>query len=422
MTTQSLAILGGAPVRERSWPLWPRAQQSTIAAVVDVLQSTRWAVSGPYDGRTAYERRFAEAFATFEGVSYCTPTTSGTAALTIALEALGVGRGDEVLVPAMTWVACASAVVHLGATPVLVDCDDKSLAMNAVRARERLTERTAAILVVHPFCQTADLDAFVELANHSGTALIEDCAQAHGACWRGRRVGSYGSVGCFSMQQSKLLTAGEGGCVVTDDPALYDRAEQLRCDGRRFVDEPVVGQLELIEVGDVLGRNLCLSEIQAAILLDRLQVLDDENEWRAARARYLEELLEGVEGVSSLPSDERVTNPTYYNFVLRFDLDQFAQCSIDVLGSALSAELGLRVNPLYAPLRDHPLLASVRGMLKSGELDHAKRARRSCLTIGHPAFLDDGQSMEDIVSALVKVQANAACLQRQVVQPSRLSF
>lgn len=210
-----LAILGGHPVRQREWPKWPRSDHDTLTAIREVLESSRWTVSGASDGRVCFERRFAQAFADFNEIRFCTPTASGTTALTIALQALGVGRGDEVIVPGQTWVACASAVVNIGAVPVLADIDAATLAISPQRVAESISDRTAAILIVHPFNSIADLDAFTSLSRRTGIPLIEDCAQAHGARWRESRVGTFGDIGCFSMQQSKLLTAGEGGAAIT---------------------------------------------------------------------------------------------------------------------------------------------------------------------------------------------------------------
>jgi dTDP-4-amino-4,6-dideoxygalactose transaminase len=435
VSEEALAVLGGQPVRSRPWPAWPRATQSTRAALQDVLESGRWTLSGPFDGRECYERRFARAFADFSEVPFCTPTSSGTAALTAALQALGVGRGDEVLVPGLTWVACASAVANLGGIPVLVDVDPDTLAMSHIQARAACSPRTAAILVVHLFCGVADLDAFVALSQETGLPLIEDCAQAHGARWRGRPVGTFGAAGCFSMQQSKLLTSGEGGAVITCDAGLHDRVEQLRCDGRRFSDAPERGHLELIEVGSVQGRNLCLSEFQAAVLLDGLTRLAEENETRADRVRYLEETLAGLPGVSTLPRDPRVTTRTYYNYVLRLDPDAFAGATVDAISLALSAELGTPVNPVYVPLNRHRLLCPAnipRGSTADAEiasldpgrysLPEAECARRSCVTLTHPVLLADLASMDDIGRAIGKVQRNADDLSKLSQEESALAF
>lgn len=435
MSDDHLAICGGRPVRTRPWPRWPNATRSTHEAVADVLESTRWAISGPYDGRVSYERRFAKAFASFHEVPYCTPTSNGTGALTISLQALGVGRGDEVLVPGLTWVACASAVANLGAVPVLVDVDPDTLTIDPDAARAAWSPRTAAVMVVHPFCSIADLDALVALAEERGVPLVEDCAQAHGARWRGRPVGTFGATGCFSMQQSKLLTSGEGGAAITSDEALYERMEQYRSDGRLFADEAIDGRLELLEVATVQGRNLCLSEFQAAVLLDGLGRLAEENEVRADRARYLYSMLEEIEGVSTIPDDPRVTTRAYYNLVLRFEPRSFAGCAVDAIARALAAELDTMVNPVYVPLNRHRLLRPTllpRGdmtdadvaRLDTGrfELPNAERARQTCATLTHPVLLDERAGMEDIVEAICKVQRRAGDLVALPVEASRLSF
>lgn len=432
---ETLAALGGSAVRTEPWPAWPQATDSTREAVLDVLSSTRWALSGPYGGRACYERRFAEAFAAFHDVPFCTPASSGTASLTIALQALGVGRGDEVLVPGLTWVACASVVSNLGAVPVLVDVDPVSLTMDPRLAAAACTSRTTAILVVHAFCSLADLDALTELARQRGLAMVEDCSQAHGARWNQARVGTFGAVGCFSMQQSKLLTSGEGGAAITADAVLADRMEQLRSDGRRFAATPQPGRLELVEVGDVQGRNLCLSEFQAAILLDGLSRLDEQNARRAENVACLESELAAVDGVSLLPRDPRVTTPAYYNLVLRFDPDAFAGHPVDVIADALSAELGTPVNPVYQPLNEHRLLCPTRiprGDLRPEELDRldmtryalpqARHARRTCATLTHPVLLDDTWGMASIAEAVAKVQRRRDDLHRLAPRESTQAF
>ncbi len=268
----ALAINGGQPVRNgRAWPAWPRYDEATEQAVVEAIRARRWTVSWPSDGSRSRERQFAEAFARYNGVPYCVSVDHGSSALLVALESLDVGAGDEVVVPAMTWVAPATSVLRAGALPVLADVDPETGCVTADTIRAAMSERTKAIIVVHLGCTVADLDGILALAAETGVKVIEDCAQAHGARWRGQPVGTHGDVGAFSFQAGKVLAAGEGGAVVTSDPDIYRRAQQLRADSRRYPDADAgPGEMELVEQGDVLGANYCMSELAAAVLLDQL--------------------------------------------------------------------------------------------------------------------------------------------------------
>jgi dTDP-4-amino-4,6-dideoxygalactose transaminase len=430
MGLDRLAILGGEPVRQRAWPKWPRADEGTERALLRVLHSGRWSLSGAYAGETCNERRFASAYAEFNGVPYCTPTTSGSASLTLAMLALGVGPGDEVLVPGLTWVACASTVLAIGAVPIPVDIEQDSLAMSASAAKAAITDQTRAIMLVHPFCTVAQLDEFVALSSATRIPLIEDCSQAHGSAWNGQRVGTFGDVGCFSMQQSKILTCGEGGAAITRRKDLHERMEQLRADSRMYSTAPPRdGRLELMEVGSVQGRNLALSEFQCALLLDRLPHIDAENEQRHARANILRRLVaDTTNGVSLLTAAPEVTKHAYYNLVIRVDLQQFANQTVDMIARALADELNTNVNPVYRPMSRHPLLQPLkapRGNLSDKEwarrdisqfsLPVAERIRATCFTLTHPVLLDDDAGMEDIARAIAKVQALAPDLSNVVI-------
>ncbi|MCK4120520.1 DegT/DnrJ/EryC1/StrS family aminotransferase [Ralstonia pseudosolanacearum] len=399
-----------------------------------VLSSGRWTISGPFTGEISKERKFARQFAEYCDSKYCTPVTSGTASLTIALLALGIGAGDEVLVPGLTWVACASATMAVGAVPIMVDIDPANLAMSVHEARRAVSDRTAAIMIVHPYCQVADLDEFLALSNELGVPLVEDCSQAHGARWRGRRVGSVGALGCFSMQQSKVLTSGEGGAVVTSDHALYERLEQLRSDGRMFCSTPKLGSLELEEVGRVQGHNFCLSEFQAAVLLDRLTHLDEQN---ARRRQFADELRQKLQftGLARLPPQEAGSEPTYYNLVLELDIEQFGGNSVDAVTRALTAELGVQVSPVYRPTSQHPLYRPLLSTRYRGDevraaalnparfaLPNAEAARRRFITFPNWVLLAGEQGVEDILTALRKVVACGDALRDMEQGVSPLAF
>lgn len=415
---QKLALGGGTKTRALAWPEWPTYDDGTERALHSVLRSGRWTISGPFTGQSSKERLFARQFAQHCDSNYCTPVTSGTASLTIALLALGIGGGDEVLIPGLTWVACASATMAVGAVPVMVDIDPATLAMSVSAARRAVSDRTAAIMVVHPYCRVADLDGFLALSEDVGVPLVEDCSQAHGARWRGRRVGSLGVLGCFSMQQSKVLTSGEGGAVVTSDRELYGRLEQLRADGRMFSSEPMRGSLELEEVGLVQGHNFCLGEFQAAVLLDRLAHLDVQNARRRQFVQTLRHKL-GSQTIARLPPEDPRSEPTYYNLVLELEMDKFGGNSVDAVARAMTAELGVQVSPVYRPMSRHPLyrpLLSPRyrdDAARAAALDpsrfalpNADAARERFITFPNWVLLAGDEGVDDILAALRKVAAS----------------
>lgn len=339
------------------WPVWPPADESIVRALTEVVASRRWAISGAYTGSESFERRFGQAFADYHGVRHAVPTCNGSAALTIALQAVGVGPGDEVLVPGMTWVACAAAVLRCGARPVPVDVCPDTLCMSPDAAAAAMTLATSAVVLVHAYCSVADVEAFVRLAETTGVPLIEDCSQAHGAEWRERRVGTFGSVGIFSLQQTKVLTAGEGGVAITEDPALADRMEQLRADGRRWSrTAPRPGALQLEEVGDVVGTNYCLSEFGAAVALNQLSALDSHNATRAARAKVLDDVLAGVPGVVLTRTSTGTTSRSFYRYVFRLSPDVWPEPDVDALVHDLQRHVNLPVQRLDAPFTQNRLL------------------------------------------------------------------
>jgi dTDP-4-amino-4,6-dideoxygalactose transaminase len=424
-----LAIDGGAPVRQAAWPPWPVADERTEAVVRDVLYSTRWTLSGNTPtGVEPFETRFARAFAEYNRVRYCVPVSSGSVSLVVALRALGLGVGDEVVVPALTWVGCASSVLATGAIPVFADIDPETLAMDPDAAADALTSRTAAILLVHPYCTLANLDAFVELAARADVPLVEDCSQAHGARWNGRNVGTFGAIGTFSMHETKVLTCGEGGAAITDDDELFDRMSQVRADGRTYARHRDFDQLALEDAGDVLGHNFCLSEFHAAILDDRLRHLDGEIETRERNGAMLRTLLEEVEGVSPLARPPAADVISYWRFVARLDLDAFGGWPLESVCEALAAELRIFVIPvdpaivdsdLYKPLTSIAAKSSpeIRRRLDVGRYnpERAREAARTALRIPHRVLLGSEADVGDIAAAFRKVQDAAVVASRDAV-------
>jgi dTDP-3-amino-3,4,6-trideoxy-alpha-D-glucose transaminase len=283
---------------------------------------------------------FEQEFATFLGAGECMGVASGTAALALGLGALGIGPGDEVIVPAHTYIASALAVRHVGAEPVLCDVDPETGLIDLASAADAISERTAALMVVHLYGQACDMDAATELADRCKIALVEDAAQAHGARWRGRRVGSFGAIGAFSFYPSKNLGAlGDGGAVVTSDAAVAGRVRQLRNLGQRAKGEHVV-----------LGFNERLDTLQAAFLAVKLPHLDDWNRQRRDAAAAYDRSLPA--GVRRLPAREEAEDVFHLYPVRLGERDSIA----DRLRSR-----GIGVGLHYHPaVHEHPPLAGAR--------------------------------------------------------------
>jgi L-glutamine:scyllo-inosose aminotransferase/L-glutamine:2-deoxy-scyllo-inosose/3-amino-2,3-dideoxy-scyllo-inosose aminotransferase len=415
---ETLAVSGGSPVVSADWPSWPAPGPHAGDLLAATLASERWTLSGPWTGRPSNEQEFAARFAAFNEVGHCVPTASGTTALTIALEALGVGAGDEVIVPGLTWVASASSVLNVNAVPVLVDVDPSTLCGDPDAIEAAITPRTAAIMVVHLYCSLADLDRIMAIADRHGLPVLEDCAQAHGARWRGRRVGTVGRVGAFSMQQTKLLTGGEGGAAITGDAGLAERLFQLRADGRRLAGGPLARlEMELIEQPGVMGNNYCLSEFGAAMLLDQVADLDRQNAERARAAARLTDLLGAVPGVTPVPRLPAVSSPTYYQYAVRCEADGFADRPAWAVAAALAAELGYPVRRCYPPLNGNPLYQPhtkrryhlsaehLRRVDPTGyHLPVAQNAHQTVLLLHHPFLLAGEGRMAAVAEAFAKVQ------------------
>ncbi len=415
---KNLAVGGGKPVRDRSWPDWPRFDEATESAVVGCLRSGRWAVSWRSDGTSSLERRFAEAWAGYNNVPYCVSVDHGSSAILVALEALDIGPGDEVIVPTMTWVAPAAAVLRVGALPVLADVDRETGCLTPETLAAAMSHRTRAIIVVHLGCTLADIDGILEVARAAGVEVIEDCAQAHGAQWRGRTVGTFGAAGTFSFQNGKVLASGEGGAVITSDPCLYNRLQQLRADSRRYPDRPVVaGQEELVKQGTVMGANYCMAELCAAVLLDRLPRLDEEHDLRERNATQLEAAFHDLGAFSAIPLPAAATKRSIFRYGIRFRPGTFGAAPIARVAEALTAELGLVIFPHDSPLHRSVLFRpetkrrfavawSEEGRRRSigRDFSGAEDFLKSTLLLHHSALLCGSDDVTDIVAALDKVR------------------
>lgn len=325
------ALLGGEPVTSlAAWPAWPRWDGCEERALQEVLARGRWQ-AGPAVAA------FEEAFARYQGAAHAICVTNGTSSLELALRAVDVGPGDEVIVPCYTFAATALAVAAVGAHPVFVDVDAETLNLDPAAMAAATSERTRAVIPVHVGGHPVDLDALLDLAALHGLAVVEDAAHAQGAEWCGRRIGGHAACASFSFQTGKSMTSGDGGCLTTSDAAMAERLRSLRSFGRSADGEIVR-----------IGGNHRMTEFQAAVLTCQLGRLDEQIQVRRERVARLAASLDGMEGVRVARPDERVTRHPHYQVVLHYRPDLFGLPKRRLL-QAMTAE-GVPLEAGYEPL------------------------------------------------------------------------
>jgi len=302
-----LAILGGEPVRRKPFSPWPQYDEADLARIRRTVESRRW---GGFPYPTPLAQDFCARFAEFQGARYALPVVNGTVSLTAALMAAGVGFRDEVIVPAYTWDGTATAVLAMGGVPVFADVDPDTYCLDVESARRAITERTKAIIPVHLAMRFADMDALMALAREHGLRVIEDCAHAHGGAWKGKGAGSMGDIGSFSLQESKLMTAGEGGLLTTNSLEYYEALQTVINCGRASMTDRYGRRM--------LGLNYRMTDLQIALLFGQLERLPELRERRARHAALLESWIRDLPGVQLLPPQPAMTAPTMYCYVFRY--------------------------------------------------------------------------------------------------------
>jgi len=396
--TGQLAIDGGQPVRATPFPQWPIAGEREEQLLLEVLHSGRWGALGGDKVTT-----FAARFAAFQGARFGTCVPNGTMALELALRAVGVGPGDEVITTPYTFIATASAALGLGAKPIFVDIVPGTCNIDPARIADAITSRTKAILPVHIGGQPADLDGVLEVADQHGIPVVEDAAQAWGAAWQGRPVGALGTLGTFSFQASKNLTAGEGGIVVTNDEALNERCWSLHNVGR--IRDGAWYQHE------ILGWNFRMPEWCGAILLAQFERLPEQMLTREASARYLDGALAEIAGITPLAVDPRVTRHARHLYLVRYDATAFGGRTRAEFLAALHAEGIEGASPGYTPLTNSPAIhrtlaalfgpAAVRTIAACPVAD---RATDEVIWFPQHVLLDDRAGLDTVMAAIAKIQ------------------
>jgi len=401
------AILGGEKVRTKPEPKWPIYDDTDITAVTDVVKDVWGGIGGKY--KPEFEQRFAEMHNCKYGIAVC----NGTVSLEISLRAMGIGAGDEVIVTPYTFIASASAILMVNAIPIFVDIDEDTLNIDPEEIERAITNKTKAIVVVHIGGCPADMDAIMNIADRHRLYVLEDCAHAHLSEWKGKRVGSFGHMGSFSFQNSKNLTSGEGGIIITNDEKLADRAWSIHNCGR------VRGGAWYEH--RVLGGNYRMTEFQAALLLSQMKRLPEQHAKRQENAAYLNELLSQIPGIKPQKRDPRVTSNAQHLYIFRYDSSAFAGLTRDKFINALQAE-GIPCASGYVPLyREElfvtnpngcPMACSFYGRpainYSQIKLPVVERICDSeAVWLFHSILLEERQDMKDIAVAIMKILRHA---------------
>ena len=410
-----LAILGGQPVRRAPFPSWPVSDAREEKALLDVLRSGRW---GRLGGQAVDQ--FEEKYAGLLGAKHVLATANGTSALFTSVNALGIGPGDEVLVPPYTFVATINIVLLQYALPVFVDTDIETFQIDATKVAGKITGRTAAIIPVHMAGGAANLDTILQVGRDRKLPVIEDACQAHLGEWRSRKLGALGTAGCFSFQASKNLNSGEGGAVVTSDDDLVERCYTFHNNGR---GRRVASYDFSYRRG---GANLRLTEFQAAILLSQMSRLEEQSRTREENAKYLSSMLEEIPGIRPVRNYEGCTRSAWHLFMFRYDQEAFAGVNREAFLKALAAE-GVRASSGYRPLNKEPFLKTTLAskayrriypeklLLEWEERNQCPVNDRLCdqaVWLTQTMLLGPRRDMEQIAEAVAKIRAQAGSLRK----------
>ena len=345
-----LAVNGGKPLfgeNEYQAAAWPPVRETTADKIREIYLSRAWSFNSPT------EQAFENEFAAYHGAKYGIMMSNGTVTLECALEALGVGPGDEVIVPDMTWIATAMAVRYVGATCVFADIEKTTACLDPDSFEKMITPKTKAVIPVHLYGGMADLEKILAVAKKHNIAVIEDCAHMQGGKWNGRGCGSWGDIGSFSFQQSKTLSAGEGGICITNDEKLAERLYRAKHIGYSRYDKQ--GQAGTPPPPDLICHNYRSLAIQAQILRDQLAELPDFNRRHNEFHDLLEQEVKDIPGIR-LQSRGRLASPQgFYSQGIVFESDGFEKISLKTICHALYMEGIRNIQDTYGRVCKHLL-------------------------------------------------------------------
>lgn len=407
------AKLGGAPVRQEPFPAWPIIDDVDEKAVLDVMRSGKWSRS--YGGQAA--SRFEDAYAKITGAKHCVAVANGTSALFASLGALGVGPGDEVILPPYTFVATLNVILLQYALPIFVDIDPATFQIDAKKVAPAITDRTTAVVPVHLGGNVADLDALLATTQPRKIPLVEDACQAHLAEWHGRKVGTWGDTGCFSFQASKNWNCGEGGAVLCNDAELAEKVYAFHNNSRA---RPISG-FNFTYLGS-RGANLRLTDFQAAVLLSQMRRVEEQTKRRSENAAHLTSMLKEIPGIIPAKMYDGCTRNAYHLYMLRYQADKFSGLPRAKFLAALSAE-GIPCMAGYTPLNREPVVKAtletraykriyppevLRDWAERTQCPQNDQLCQEAVWFAQTMLLGSRTDMEQIAAAIRKIQTHSA--------------
>jgi dTDP-4-amino-4,6-dideoxygalactose transaminase len=403
-----LAALGGTPVRKDPFPAWPQITEAMEQSLTEALHSRRWTRRlGKSRFGEGHVGVFEERFARLIGSRYCLATGSCTQSLHTALHAVGVEAGDEVLVTPCTYIASVQAILMCNALPVFVDVDLDTFQMDPANIEPLVTSNTRAIESVHIGGIPCAMDKLVGAARKYNLPIVEDAAQAHLAEFNGKRCGTFGDLGCFSFQTSKVIACGEGGAIVGDNEQLIEQCYVFHNLGMSTAQGSVG-----------VGTKYRMNELEAALLIPQLATVEEQTRLRNKNARYLAQRLEEIPGIVPQRLYKGVNQAAYYIYGVRYQKEHFNDAPKEKFLRALRAE-GMRFTTMYfdqlnqQPYLEHTLnsrtfkkIFSKQRLSQYREQNHCPRndqLSEEGVWLPQYAFLGDRRLMDDIADAMVKI-------------------
>lgn len=405
------ALLGGPKAHPDRFPQWPVYDSTEEQALLDILNSSKW---GRLDGKAT--ERFEQEYAKTVGTKHCLATNSGTSSLYTILGVMNLGPGDEVVMPAYTFVATYNTVVLNYALPILVDTDIETFQIDTDKMEKAITKETKVLMPVHKGGSPANIDKIMAIAQKHQLPVIEDACQAHLAEWKGKRVGSYGMAGAFSFQSSKHLNCAEGGAITSNDEDFIKACY-------RFHNQGQGGSADSYGAGkETRGTNMRITEFQSSVLLSQMTRLEVQSRKRWQNATYLTRLLNEIPGITPARLYDGVTNSAYHFYMFRYDKSHFAGMTRGRFMEAMRAEgvscmvgyghlnkdpyvLGLANNKHYLKIYGEKTMKQWLERIQCPQND--RLTEEESLWFTQNLLLGTTRDMDQIAEAVRKIQKNA---------------